>query len=811
MNKSVKIVGIIAILFLLLGTAQAGDWRMFHHDARHTGYTNESFSDELELLWSYETGYGVCSSPAVADGKVFLGSNDHKIYCLDEEAGKLIWSYKTGGSVFFSSPVVADGKVFVGSRDNKICCLDEDTGKPIWSYETGYFVYSSPAVADGKVFVGSGDHKIYCLDEDIGKPIWSYETGDYVYSSPAVADGKVFVGSYDHNIYCLDEDTGELIWSYKTGGWVDSSPAVADGKVFVGSYDHNIYCLDEDTGELIWSYKTGSYVFFSSPAVADGKIFVGSRDNKIYCLDEDTGELIWSYKTGGWKTGGWVDSSPAVADGKVFVGSLDHKIYCLDEDTGELIWSYKTGGRVASSPAVADGKVFVGSDDAKIYCFGSKTTPAPISTSTPDWQYHKEIIIKENSGKTLTDYQVLVELKGDDFPGKAKSDGADIRFTDAEGKELSYWIESWDYSGKSAKIWVKVPRIPANGETKITMRYGNPDASPQSNGDATFEFFDDFESSDLKADWKWNQGESKRSTYKISNGMIGIYNFGINDPWEHDPWAEATAVYAAVPTGLTNYVIEAKTETDAISGGIDTFQTGVAILSGVRDNDWYAVGHLRDTVEKETGAPYHILCVEGCKDGHCIENDLFETNSDEKIWFRIDVIGKDFKWYWKHDIEDKWSYRGQYRDKFIPENFGIWVKNWGDNSKYKIWVDYIFLHKYTSPEPTITIGAEQPSPLTPTPVTSPPTFASAKAAIEEAKTKISEANARGSNPTQAELLLEEAEHALENGDYNKAIEFARQAKKKAEMVVMAHNILTVTVIAVVIFIAVSVVRILRKK
>jgi len=92
-----------------------------------------------------------------------------------------------------------------------------------------------------------------------------------------------------------------------------------------------------------------------------------------------------------------------------------------------------------------------------------------------------------------------------------------------------------------------------------------------------------------------------------------------------------------------------------------------------------------------------------------------------------------------------------------------------------------------------------------------PLTISAKAAIEEAKTKISEANSRESNLTQAELLLEEAEQALENGDYDKAIELARQAKKKAEMSMMAHNILTATVIAVVIFIVVSVVRILRKR
>ena len=364
----------VCMLLLFTPLASADDWPMFHHDLRHTGHSAESISDNLELLWSYETGKLVSSSPVVSNGKVFVSSDDDKIYCLNANNGNLIWSYKTGDNVV-SSPAVADGKLFFGSGDNRIYCLGEDTGRLIWSYETGDEVPSSPAVADGKVFIGSWDDRIYCLDENTGDLIWSYETDDWVLSSPTVANGKVFVGSYDDKIYCLDADTGDLIWSYKTGYCVLSSPAVSNGKVFVGSDDDKIYCLNENNGYLIWSYKTGNPVS-SSPAVSNGKVFVGSDDDKIYCLNENDGNLIWSYKTGDN-----VVSSPAVADGKVFVGSEDNKIYCLDEDTGKLIWSYETGGRVRS-PALADGKLFVGSFDNKIYCFGTKPS-LPSSTSIP--------------------------------------------------------------------------------------------------------------------------------------------------------------------------------------------------------------------------------------------------------------------------------------------------------------------------------------------------------------------------------------------------------------------------------------------
>ena len=117
---------------------------------------------------------------------------------------------------------------------------------------------------------------------------------------------------------------------------------------------------------------------------------------------------------------------------------------------------------------------------------------ASASAGMEGWQYQREIAIQENSGETLRDYQVLAELTGSDFPEEARPDGDDIRFTDVGGRELNYWIEEFDAESKRAKIWVKVPLIPANGEARVTMWYGNPSAESASDGEAVFEFFDDF-------------------------------------------------------------------------------------------------------------------------------------------------------------------------------------------------------------------------------------------------------------------------------------------------------------------------------
>jgi parallel beta-helix repeat protein len=321
-------------------------WPMFHCDLTHTGYTESPAPGSNQTLWSYATGGKVYSCPAVVDGKVYVGSEDSRVYCLDALTGALVWSYATGGAV-----------------------------------------YGCPAVVDGKVYVGSLDKRVYCLDALTGALVWSYATGGPVYSSsPAVADGKVYIGSSDSRVYCLDALTGALVWSYATGNEVFSScPAVVDGKVYIGSSDNRVYCLDALTGAFVWSYATGGYVY-SSPAVVDGKVYVGSGDNRTYCLDALTGAFVWSYATGGYVYG-----CPAVADGKVYVGSLDKRVYCLDALTGAFVWSYATGNEVWSSPAVADGMVFDGSNDGFVYAFGRvvrvpedfKTVQAAIDAASP--------------------------------------------------------------------------------------------------------------------------------------------------------------------------------------------------------------------------------------------------------------------------------------------------------------------------------------------------------------------------------------------------------------------------------------------
>src|SRR6056297_3048888 len=120
-----------------------------------------------------------------------------------------------------------------------------------------------------------------------------------------------------------------------------------------------------------------------------------------------------------------------------------------------------------------------------------------------EWNYSDEITIVENSGQNLVDHQVLIALDNSNFDfSKAQEFGYDLRF-ESGTKQLKYWIEEWDMDAEKASIWVKIPLIPASGNAKIKMYYGNPLANEDISGSSTFLFFDDFSGSSIGfGDWE---------------------------------------------------------------------------------------------------------------------------------------------------------------------------------------------------------------------------------------------------------------------------------------------------------------------
>jgi len=233
------------------------------------------------------------------------------------------WTATTGNPISYSSPVVAGGIVYVGSEDYTLHAFHATTGSTLWTASTGYWVRSSPAVAGDVVYVGSEDSKLYAFHAATGGILWTAPTGGSVGSSPAVAGGVVYVGSLDHTLYAFHATTGSVLWTAPTGNWVSSSPAVAGGVVYVGSWDSKLYAFHATTGNILWTATTGGPIR-SSPTVANGVVYIGSDDHMLYAFDIATGSILWTASTGDH-----IRSSPAVANGVVYVSSWDHKLYAF--------------------------------------------------------------------------------------------------------------------------------------------------------------------------------------------------------------------------------------------------------------------------------------------------------------------------------------------------------------------------------------------------------------------------------------------------------------------------------------------------
>ena len=115
---------------------------IMHNISAITGQQQGISTTNGLLNWRYTTGDAVLSSPAVANGIVYIGSNDSNIYALNATTGAKVWSFRTGSAVN-SNPTVATGSSMWGVTITT-SALDARTGVKVWSYKTGDNVFSFP-------------------------------------------------------------------------------------------------------------------------------------------------------------------------------------------------------------------------------------------------------------------------------------------------------------------------------------------------------------------------------------------------------------------------------------------------------------------------------------------------------------------------------------------------------------------------------------------------------------------------------------------------------------------------------------------
>ncbi|MBU2519979.1 MAG: DUF2341 domain-containing protein [Nanoarchaeota archaeon] len=291
-----------------------------------------------------------------------------------------------------------------------------------------------------------------------------------------------------------------------------------------------------------------------------------------------------------------------------------------------------------------------------------------------NWQYRQKITVDENSGTTLTEYQVrlLVDTSSLVSASKMNSDCSDIRFTDDAGQGIDYWIEN-NCNTLSTVIWVQVPQITASGSADIYMYYGNPSANSASSGISTFLFFDNFENPSWSSE-HWTQAyQGTDGSWIIENGYA-----------EFSSGSSPGAISLADGIGFNDYIIESKT----MHVGSPGASMGLIARADINGNYYHQeLDQSRLWLYKFAEWSYHNLA----------SSSVLSVSGD--TWYKIKfaVSGAVLSAYsYEHDAEISAS-----DSDFSSGRPGIQV--YSQTARF----DDFVVRKYASIEPTYSFGSEE--------------------------------------------------------------------------------------------------------
>ena len=173
-------------------------------------------------------------------------------------------------------------------------------------------------------------------------------------------------------------------------------------------------------------------------------------------------------------------------------------VYIPETDIVALLNGNSTFAMLDSVPAGTIPSVTysaTNSSTRRVFRYDVPVTPGDTTVIfMPEWKYSKLLVLTTTPGGAsvagdVINFPVLVRLTSSNFDfGKARSGGADIRFTKSNGSPLPLEIELWDPVNSAAAIWVKVDTVYGNNNTQsIVMYWGNPAAVSTSSGPAVFD------------------------------------------------------------------------------------------------------------------------------------------------------------------------------------------------------------------------------------------------------------------------------------------------------------------------------------
>ncbi|MFP4249318.1 MAG: PQQ-binding-like beta-propeller repeat protein [Armatimonadota bacterium] len=283
-----------------------------------------------------ETGGEVRSAPvATADGDtIVFGSSDGLLRAIDR-GGAERWRCEAGGAIY-GAPLIADGRVYVGTEDGDVMALDAATGSLAWRSEAPeYAIEQAPAAGDGAVFAGSWDRHAYALDASTGELRWRRPSAGsdrdgfvaWYYSPadcpPVFAEGNVFFADRAYQLTVFDADDGEQVLAEE--GCVAVGPSADGGAVYVRHTDDRVSKRAAD-GSIAWVAQAPTGAVPTPPVEAHGIVWVLSDRGVLSALDAGSGRLLARQRV---TPDLYAFAAPAFDGQHVYVADMAGNVTCL--------------------------------------------------------------------------------------------------------------------------------------------------------------------------------------------------------------------------------------------------------------------------------------------------------------------------------------------------------------------------------------------------------------------------------------------------------------------------------------------------
>jgi outer membrane protein assembly factor BamB len=188
------------------------------------GFNLKKLSLPAAPTWQFTLPDTAPSSFAVdKKGNIYFGTGSGillKVALPDNKQPEIIWQTLIGHSIVGAPVIDANGILYVGSTDSKLYAVDISTGAVKWSFATSGPIQSTPTISNrGKIFVANDSGEVYCLDS-VKVIQWYYKTNAAIVSHLLYYKSILFFGTLGNKVLALYDSSQSSVLS-KTSSTVE--------------------------------------------------------------------------------------------------------------------------------------------------------------------------------------------------------------------------------------------------------------------------------------------------------------------------------------------------------------------------------------------------------------------------------------------------------------------------------------------------------------------------------------------------------------------------------------------------------------